>query len=382
MKILIVHRLLGRFGGAHKYLLGLIEVLRQNKWEVALAINECPDLVDLLETASDLGAKIVVSDFDNLPSERSSDELGYLIDELQPNLIDFQAASKCIRSAALGCRALRSSSAVKLFSMHLPIVTDHSNLHRNRRLIPWTEENKSLKERTEFLSLFDTGMSVSNYHAGVITKLLNLPSRFFTFLPNGVDIIRFSPKETRLESQDMPRIVACGGLTKQKRFDLLIDAGALLRDRGTSFEIVIAGEGADRPELENQIRSLNLGECVTLAGHIDDVASFLRSGDIYVLCSDTEGFPFATLEAMSCGLPSVVTNPGDLPLVVREGFEGRVVNCGDTLALSDSILELVENPELRRTMGESARRRVLEMYDSRVTWRDTLEFYEDLVREK
>lgn len=378
MKLLIVHRLIASFGGAHKYLIGLIKLLRGSGWEITLLINRNPDLEALLTTIRELDVTVVEVNFDDLGPEDGASRLDKLITEMQPDVIDFQAASKSVRKTALHCPALERTNAVKLFSMHLPITTDQSDSHGIKRMIPMTREYRAIKQRIEFLNLFDTGMSVSAYHAGKIEKLIRLPPGFFTILPNGVDIELFRPRSPRSDDPRKLRIAACGGLTGQKRFDLLISAASILEKAFPNFEVCIAGEGRDRAKLEAQISALGLNGKVHLVGHVSDVAEFLRTVDIYVLCSDAEGFPYAALEAMASGLPSVVTSAGDLPQMIRNEQEGLVVRCGDADELARSIIRLAEDPKLRVSMGNNARVRAVGQYNSQVTWANVMDFYAHL----
>ncbi|MBR9910203.1 MAG: glycosyltransferase family 4 protein [Gammaproteobacteria bacterium] len=370
MKILIVHRLIAAFGGAHKYLTGLIDRLAASGWDIHLAINPNPDIGELVQAQANKGVQIHPIDYDRLSSAELGQVMDQLIQDISPDVIDFEAAAKSLRQLALNSALIKTTKAHKLFTMHLPVVTDQSSLRSWKRHIPGSHAWKGIQERKEFLELFDSGLSVSHFHALDIMRLIGLSQEFFTVIPNGVDTDQFSPRSADLANKNLPlKILACGGLTKQKRFDLLVSAAGWLQNQKQEFRIEIAGEGVDRTKLEQQIKAANLETKVTLKGHVTDISTFLRSGDIYVMCSDTEGLPYAALEAMATGLPMVVTRAGEMPFMVRHGLDGYVVECDDAISLAKTLSELLQSSSQRESMGKSSRERTLREFNAATNWK-------------
>jgi glycosyltransferase involved in cell wall biosynthesis len=110
-------------------------------------------------------------------------------------------------------------------------------------------------------------------------------------IPNGVDLARFHPKGELAERAT--RVVAIGRLTRQKGFDVLVDA-----TRGTSFQVTLVGEGEERPHLSG----------ATLVGWQADVARFILEADIVAIPSRWEGFGLQAVEAMASGVPIVASD--------------------------------------------------------------------------
>ncbi len=378
MKILIVHRLIAPFGGAHKYLHGLAVLLLAEGWDLHLAINRNKVTHEFVDSLCDMGVHVHYIEYDQSSQRTPGTDLDRIIAKSSPNVIDFETGAKSVRRVALTSEALRTSTAAKVFTMHLPVITDQSSIHSWRRFIPLSKDWKALAERREFVRLFDKGLSVSAYHAKNIAKLLRVDAHFFTVIPNGVDLEQYSPNTNTHHPGRVPRIIAIGTLTKQKRFDLLIRAADLMRGKGLEFEIVIAGEGVERSALENMIKNLDLGRCVKLVGHVNGIPSFLQGGDIYTMCSDSEGFPYSALEAMAAGLPMVVTNVGELPNMVEDGISGIVVKPGDSRALSKAISSLLMNTDVRCNVGKFARSRVEKNFDADLTWENVRKYYQSL----
>ena len=139
----------------------------------------------------------------------------------------------------------------------------------------------------------------------------------------------------------------------------------------------VAGDGEQRAELEALHAALGLGDRFVLRGSITDVPAFLRSLDVAVLPSLSEGMSNAVLEYMAAGLPVVATAVGATPKLL-DGC-GVLVPAGDDTALSAALAALLRNPDRAATLGAAARRRVEAEYGRDAMRRRFEEFYRDLV---
>lgn len=153
-----------------------------------------------------------------------------------------------------------------------------------------------------------------------------------------------------------PCLLAAGRLTRQKGFDLLLQAFAKLRDRHPSWTLAIAGEGEERAALEAQIISLGLQEQVSLLGFRSDMGALLSAAEIFVLPSRFEGFPNALCEAMAAGKAVVAidcpSGPADL---IQHGRNGLLTPMEDADRLADALDRLMQDQEFRRDLGEQAK---------------------------
>tara|TARA_R110001599_G_scaffold353742_2_gene596040 strand:- start:13123 stop:13932 length:810 start_codon:yes stop_codon:yes gene_type:complete len=260
--------------------------------------------------------------------------------------------------------------------MHLAIKSEDLPSTHLAMINPFGSWRRGLKERRKFLRMFDEGISVSEFHAKRISKLLGLKENFFTYVPNGVDVDTFSPTSRR--ENPVPVIGGCGGLVFQKRFDILLEAAKQLKERGCKFRVKIAGNGPELEGLQTFIAQHALADVAELVGYQEDVARFMSELDIFVMCSDNEGFPYAQLEAMASGLPSVVTEVGDFPSMVQNGIEGFMIARGDSLQLSEALFGLVNDKALRLKMGLKAREAVVQNYKVEDREQETLAKYIDL----
>ena len=114
------------------------------------------------------------------------------------------------------------------------------------------------------------------------------------------------------------KIAAVGRLHRQKGFDLLIEAFALIADRHPAWNLDIFGEGPEREQLQSLIARHRLSNRVTLRGVVTEIDLPLHEAGLFVMPSRYEGFPNALLEAMACGLPCVGTSVGGVPEVLGQ----------------------------------------------------------------
>jgi glycosyltransferase involved in cell wall biosynthesis len=129
------------------------------------------------------------------------------------------------------------------------------------------------------------------------------------------------------------------------------------------WRLALVGDGRLEADLRVRASGLGLEGRVEWHGVVRDPYVLYHSAAIFALPSRVEGTPNALLEAMSCGLPVVVSDgaPGLLELV-EDGVTGLVVPVNDAAALAQALRRLARNAELRRRLGEAARERVAE-YD-------------------
>lgn len=153
-------------------------------------------------------------------------------------------------------------------------------------------------------------------------------------------------------------IGAVGRLEPQKRFDLLLEAFAVLQINRPELRLVIAGDGSLRHALDHERRALGLADSVILTGHVGDVISLHHAFDLFVQSSDYEGTPNAVLEAMAMETPIVATEAGGTAELVLDGVHGRIIPIGKVDRLIWGIQAALADPYRTRHMADRARLRV------------------------
>jgi len=153
----------------------------------------------------------------------------------------------------------------------------------------------------------------------------------------------------------LKRLVGVGRLTEQKGFDLLVDAFALVASARPGWELVIWGDGPDRPALEARVLALGLEDRVSLPG-TSPPGAWMETATVLVLSSRFEGGPNVMLEAMAAGIP-VVAAACDFgpPELIESEREGLLVEPEDVRALATGMARMMDDAALRERLSSAAR---------------------------
>lgn len=174
--------------------------------------------------------------------------------------------------------------------------------------------------------------------------------------------------------------VAC--LKPQKAPLDFLKACSLIHQQVPTAQFVLVGDGVLRPQVEQLRRRLGLEHALHLLGWRDDVPDLLAAMDLFVLASRWEGFPIVCLEAMAAGLPVVATTAGGIPELITDGRTGWLVPVAQPGRLAQAAVQLLQNPDLRRQMGEAGRTSLNGGYTLERMVRTTEQFYEELLRNR
>lgn len=169
-----------------------------------------------------------------------------------------------------------------------------------------------------------------------------------------------------MDMPDTGRLICVGRLCEQKGQLLLLEACRELKARGISFEMVLAGDGEMRGEIETLIERYDLKQEVSITGWIssDEVRERLLDSRGLVLPSFAEGLPVVIMEAMALRRPVISTYVAGIPELVIPGKNGWLVPAGAVLELADAMEGLLQTPtdELQQ-MGDAAYVRVRQRHD-------------------
>lgn len=211
-------------------------------------------------------------------------------------------------------------------------------------------------------------VTVSDYNVAYLRERFGPCALGVRRVYNGLDLARF-PFSPPIERPR--RIVAVGRLIEKKGFDVLVDACALLRDRGHDAECLIVGAGEAGAALAAQIARLGLGRRVRLVGPRPqgEVAELVRGAAAFaapcVVGADgnRDGLPTVLLEAMALGTPCVSTDVTGIPELVEDGVSGLLVPQRDPAALAAALSRLLDDEPLGLRLAAAARRRIEASFD-------------------
>ena len=146
-------------------------------------------------------------------------------------------------------------------------------------------------------------------------------------------------------SDGVPVVLSVGRLARQKRYDILIKAFALLRSK-CAAKLVILGEGGERPALEALVSELGLTHDVSLPGFVSNPYRYMKKASVFVLSSEWEGLPTVLIEAIALGTPVVATDCPSGPKEILGTGSKWLVPVGDIEGLAERIEAQVRMPEV------------------------------------
>jgi glycosyltransferase involved in cell wall biosynthesis len=245
------------------------------------------------------------------------------------------------------------------------IFTEHGRhfpdvVSRKRRLL-----NRILFDR-----LADEVTAVCEFSARSLAVNDGFDGSRIRVVPNGIEVDRYrrqeSPRELRTRlgwPVERRYVTSVARFHPVKDHATLINAFATVARTRSDVDLMLAGDGELRENLERQVETLGLAGRVRFLGVRRDVPDVLMASDVFTLSSLSEASSLTLLEAMASGLPVVVTDVGGNPELVRRGVDGLLVPRRDPVALGAALLRLLNDPALSASMGRAASARVAEEFD-------------------
>jgi glycosyltransferase involved in cell wall biosynthesis len=212
----------------------------------------------------------------------------------------------------------------------------------------------------------DRLIGVSKATVDELVALKVAPREKFVVVPLGLDLDPFlalgldpdqSVREELGAGSDEVLFTFTGRLVPIKRPELMLRSLARARESGAAARVAVVGDGLPRAQLESLAQSLGCAGAVDFLGYRHDLPRIAAASDAALLSSDNEGTPVALIEAAAAGRPAVATDVGGVADIVVEGA-GLLAPPGDEAALAARIVQIANEPYLRRQMGARAREHV------------------------
>jgi glycosyltransferase involved in cell wall biosynthesis len=315
----VVH-VIGRMPGhgTQRQLAGMLRCAHRRYWNATLAVLRAGDPLTL--EVADAGVPIVEFRGHDGDPRRFAALRHFLrtADVVHSSLWGANAYTR------LAAAAVRRRPAVAISERSVEEFRPAARRQIDRALRRWTEEY----------------IANSNDVAEFVARGHGVPRDRVTVIRNGIDRSIFFPGSGRRDPGGAARIGTVGRLIPEKGLDVLLAAMPRIL-ASQPVVLTVVGDGSERPVLERQARGLP----VVFAGHLGtppDVASFLRSIDVFVMPSRWEGLPNALLEAMACGIPVVATDvPG---MAEAAGGHALLVPPDQPTALAEAVCCALASP--------------------------------------
>lgn len=198
-------------------------------------------------------------------------------------------------------------------------------------------------------------------------------------VPNGVDTDFFSPDDRGKAAHPVALFV--GRFVKEKDPVTLVKAFQLALRRIPSARLIMVGDGRLRPRVSAYIDQNSI-ERIEILPSCSDTRGLLRSAWVFVMSSIREGMPNVILEAMASGLPVVGTRVGGVPEIVTHGETGLLVGPSNPEELADALVQVLEDSDLRRRLGDRGREKILHSHSLEIMIRETEKTLIEAAQEK
>jgi glycosyltransferase involved in cell wall biosynthesis len=239
---------------------------------------------------------------------------------------------------------------------------------------------KMMKSYTDFI----VTVSELNRQQGASLGILDLEHSQTVY--SGIDFTKLDQpvnQEAIRESLDIPPdwqiIVMVGRLDPQKAPHYLIDAFAQVVSKCPKTILLLVGEGEEQPNLEAQVKRLNISNQVKFLGFRSDVAAILQTADIFALSSLWEGLGRAMTEAMLLGKPVVVPEIYGIPEIVHHQETGLLFPPGNVEKLAQHLIYLLENPTIAQELGNNGKKLTRKLFDAKIMVEQLEEIYQKLL---
>ena len=172
-------------------------------------------------------------------------------------------------------------------------------------------------------------------------------------------------------------IISAGRFAKEKCYDILIDAFAIILKKHPDYQLILCGDGPMLSEYKKQIANLEIQDNVIFPGYVKSVSKVVREEGIFVLSSLYEGIPNSLIEAMSVGIPCISTDctPGGPAFLFNNETRGMLVPTRNVNAMTEALLELIENSNRAKNYGQKALEVIEELNEEkiRLKWESAFE---------
>ena len=253
-----------------------------------------------------------------------------------------------------------------------------------------TDVRQEFRQHNVILKLF--GKYLDSIHFKIMNKadaLVSLTSADKTNWEKHVNIpifvipnlVTVYPNDISCYSERSNRIICVGRLTRQKGFDYLIKAWAMISKKYPTWRIDIFGHGDMETTLNQIIIDYNLSNCTRINEPSENIYEEYETSSIFVLSSRYEGFGLVLVEAMSCGVPCISFDcPNGPAELITHGEDGLLVPLGDIEKLAESIEWMITHEEERLRMSNNARQKA-KQYTAEVIMPQWVELFEKVAKQ-
>lgn len=376
MKYKVVHYIESReFGGAEEMLFNLLGTLDRNKWEPVLLYHPYPGITAFIEKVSKLKIELV-----SVPQIKSWRDITGLIKFIK----QIKQIRPTIFHAHITWNLQCSYGIISAYFAGVSVIVATQHLYQEiqaQRIY----KLYILRIYQKLISIFVDRYIAVSYNQATHLKKVAISEDKVEVVQNGIYVEKFSKKadchslNLPLNSNNkMPIILTVARLDRLKGHKYLLAAACLV----PNAIFVLAGEGPERKNLEDQARTLDIIDRVLFLGQRNDIPELLNACDVFVLPSVLEGLPLSVLEAMAASKPVIATNIPGINEIIIDGENGLLVSPADPNALAEKINLILSNASLAHNLAVSGMDRVSSEFSAKKMVDGVTNIYEELIRQR
>lgn len=226
-------------------------------------------------------------------------------------------------------------------------------------------------------------VTCTEYNKNYLSRIADSSKQSVYRIYHGIDIELFSNSNVNISPKPPYRILTVSRLTAKKGLPTVFRALGILRDKGISFQHTLIGDGEDRKEILELVKSLKLGSNTRWLGAQtqDVVIEEYSNSDIFVIGSeiaasgDRDGIPNVCVESMAMGIPVVATRVSAIPELIENEKTGLLVEPGNPAEMAIAMERLLTDQKLRKDVIHSARQRVCHDFNNRSLIKNLADLY-------
>ena len=196
---------------------------------------------------------------------------------------------------------------------------------------------------------------------------------------NGIDFDKFFEESNNIPRIEIPNnsfiVGMVGRLSKQKAPDIFVQAAQKIKEYIPNAFFLMVGDGELRPQIEKQIKDLNLNQSFCITGWVDTPASYMKLMNVGLLLSRWEGFGLVLPEYMLAKVPIIATNVDAIPNIIKNGKNGLLVKVDDSDIIAKKVNFIYKNLNIRNILIDQAYKDVKANFNGERVSKETEELY-------
>lgn len=349
-KIKVLHITQSTIGGTLEYLKLFFNHIDREKYEISLI---CPSYGPMKEEIEKIGLNVYAVEMSrniNFKDDfKSFTEINRLIKIINPDMVHLHSS----KAGVLGKLAAYINKKPCIYNAHGWAFSMNIS-DKKKRIYALIEK---------YTSVFcDIIVNISDYEYKLAEKYNIASAEKMVIIHNGIDIGRYNKykynKNEIFEELNIPNdsfiVGMVARISEQKDPVKFIEIAKKVCGKYDNAYFILVGDGELRDNIDFMIKKYKLEDRIKITGWVDDVNKYISVFDIGILTSKWEGFGLVLTEYMSASKPIVASNVGGIPELIKDKYNGILVDIDDTCEFEDAIIELYNNKELRNEYVEKS----------------------------